>query len=181
MGTFLLLLALKVRYPDRIFLLRGNHESRQITQQYGFYKECLEKYGEIDVWRACTDLFDYLPLAATINNSIFAVHGGLSPNIKSLEDIANIDRVIEVPSEGPMCDLLWSDPSEDVEEWYLNTRGAGFQFGLPQADEFYRTNKLDIIVRSHQLCFEGYKFIFHKTLCTVWSAPNYMYRMGNLA
>lgn len=64
--TILFLFCLKVRYPDRITLLRGNHECRQITQVYGFYDECLRKYGSVNVWRHCTDAFDYMSLAAVI-------------------------------------------------------------------------------------------------------------------
>lgn len=108
--TFLLLLALKVRYPDRITLIRGNHESRQITQVYGFYDECLRKYGSPAVWRYCTEIFDYLSLSAIIDGKIFCVHGGLSPSIQYLDQIRAIDRKQEVPHDGPMCDLLWSDP-----------------------------------------------------------------------
>lgn len=112
METFLLLLALKVRYPDRITLIRGNHESRQITQVYGFYDECVRKYGSITVWRYCTEIFDYLSLSALIDGKIFCVHGGLSPSIQTLDQIRLIDRKQEVPHDGPMCDLLWSDPED---------------------------------------------------------------------
>lgn len=90
--TFLLLLALKVRYKDRITLIRGNHESRQITQVYGFYDECLRKYGSVNVWRYCTEIFDFLPLAAIIDDKIFCVHGGLSPAFDTLDEIKTIDR-----------------------------------------------------------------------------------------
>ena len=109
--TFLLLLALKVRYPDRITLIRGNHESRQITQVYGFYDECLRKYGSVNVWRYCTEIFDYLSLSSIIEDKIFCVHGGLSPSINTLDQIRVIDRKQEVPHDGAMCDLMWPDPT----------------------------------------------------------------------
>ena len=85
--TFLMLLLLKVRYPERMYLIRGNHESRSITQVYGFYDECLRKYGSVNVWKYCTEVFDYLPLAAIVNKKIFCVHGGLSPAISSIDDV----------------------------------------------------------------------------------------------
>ena len=103
--TLLLLLAYKVRYPDRITLLRGNHESRQITQVYGFYDECVRKYGNANVWKYCCDVFDYMSLSALIDESILCVHGGLSPAITMLDQIRLVDRKQEVPHEGQMCDF----------------------------------------------------------------------------
>jgi serine/threonine-protein phosphatase 4 catalytic subunit len=179
--TFLLLLALKVRYPDRITLIRGNHESRQITQVYGFYDECLRKYGSVNVWRYCTEIFDYLSLSALIEDRIFCVHGGLSPSITSLDQIRVIDRKQEVPHDGAMCDLLWSDPEDGIEGWSLSPRGAGYLFAANVVEQFCHTNKLDLICRAHQLVMEGFKFLFNKSLVTVWSAPNYCYRCGNVA
>mmetsp|Transcript_12438 Transcript_12438/g.39319 ORF Transcript_12438/g.39319 Transcript_12438/m.39319 type:complete len:306 (-) Transcript_12438:1348-2265(-) len=178
--TFLLLLALKVRYPDRITLIRGNHESRQITQVYGFYEECLRKFGSVNVWRYCTEIFDYLSLSALVDNRVFCVHGGLSPSIHSLDQIRAIDRKQEVPHDGSMCDLLWSDP-EDLEGWGLSPRGAGYLFGGDVVSQFAHTNNIDLIARAHQLVMEGYKYLFNETLVTVWSAPNYCYRCGNVA
>jgi serine/threonine-protein phosphatase 4 catalytic subunit len=178
--TFLLLLALKVRYPDRIALIRGNHESREITQVYGFYEECLRKFGTINVWRWCTEIFDFLSLAALVDGRVFAVHGGLSPSISTLDQIRTIDRKQEVPHEGAMCDLMWSDP-EDIDGWALSPRGAGYLFGGDVVNEFNQKNHIDLITRAHQLVMEGYKHMFHEALVTVWSAPNYCYRCGNVA
>jgi len=182
--TFLLLLALKVRYPDRMTLIRGNHESRQITQVYGFYDECFRKYGSANVWRMCCEVFDFLSLGALIDNKILCVHGGLSPSITTLDQvlfmIRAIDRKQEVPHEGPMCDLLWSDP-DNIENYQTSPRGAGFLFGSSVTQEFLQVNNLELIARAHQLVMEGYKTHFKDTVVTVWSAPNYCYRCGNRA
>lgn len=146
--TVTLLVALKVRYKDRITILRGNHESRQITQVYGFYDECLRKYGNANVWKYFTDLFDYLPLTAVVEQKIFCLHGGLSPSLDSLDQIRQLDRVQEVPHEGPMCDLLWSDP-DDRTGWGISPRGAGYTFGQDISEQFNHVNNLKLVSRAH--------------------------------
>ncbi|KAF8716295.1 hypothetical protein HU200_026582 [Digitaria exilis] len=130
--VFTILLLLKARYPAHITLLRGNHESRQLTQVYGFYDECQRKYGNANTWRYCTDLFDYLTLSAIINDTVLCVHGGLSPDLRAV-------------------------------------------------DQFNHINKIELVCRAHQLVQEGLKYMFDKGLVTVWSAPNYCYRCGNVA
>ncbi|XBH73647.1 hypothetical protein VPH35_100722 [Triticum aestivum] len=162
--TVTLLVSLKVRYPQRITILRGNHESRQITQVYGFYDECLRKYGNATVWKTFTDLFDYFPLTALVESEIFCLHGGLSPSIETLDNIRNFDRTQEVPHEGPMCDLLWSDP-DDRCGWGISPRGAGYTFGQDISEQFNHTNNLRLIARAHQLVMEGFNWA-HVSICS---------------
>lgn len=178
--TFMLLLSLKVRYPNRITLLRGNHESRQTTQAYGFYDEVIRKYTDPQVWELFCKVFDVLPLCAIIGSKIFCVHGGLTPILTTIDQIQRLDRKREVPDRGPICDLLWSDP-DNVPSFTISPRGAGFLFGDNAVKQFNRSNKLNLICRAHQLAVEGYLEWFDKKLFTVWSAPNYCYRGGNPA
>lgn len=180
--SLLLLLSLKIRYPDRITLIRGNHESRQITTVYGFYDECLRKYGNANVWRYCCEVFDYVSLGALVGGKggVFCVHGGLSPDIDTIDEIRTLDRKQEVPHEGAMCDLLWSDPDE-FSSWGVSPRGAGYLFGENETRKFCCKNDVSLIARAHQLVMEGYREMFNGSLVTVWSAPNYCYRCGNVA
>lgn len=115
-----------------------------------------------------------------IDENILCVHGGLSPNIKTLDEIRTIDRNQEIPHKGPFCDLVWSDP-EDINTWARSPRGAGYLFGAHVTRDFIEINKLNLICRAHQLVHEGIKYMFDEKLVTVWSAPNYCYRCGNVA
>jgi diadenosine tetraphosphatase ApaH/serine/threonine PP2A family protein phosphatase len=185
METFVLLLAYKLKYPNNIFLLRGNHECRQVNQMYGFYDEVVTRFGHPGLYSMCNELFDYLPIAALIDNKVFCVHGGLSPEIAAVEQLTTIDRIHEIPSCGAISDLCWSDPAEEggMEGWSTNQRGAGFLFGPKTVKAFCHNNGLTLIARAHQLAAEGFQWHFgtQKLLVTVWSAPNYMYRCGNKA
>lgn len=179
--TITLLICLKVLYPQTIYLLRGNHECRAVTQSYGFYDECVRKFGHAGIWRCFMELFDHLPIAATVDDRIYCVHGGISPSLPTLDDIRTLQRVAEIPSDGPFADIMWSDPSPTIEQWEHSYRGAGYLFGARAAEQFLKINDLSQIVRAHQLAMQGYQKYFNDTVITVWSAPNYAYRTKNSA
>jgi serine/threonine-protein phosphatase PPG1 len=180
--VMILLTLMKIKYPNRVYLLRGNHESRQTNQNYGFHVECLKKYNQSStVWLYINEMFDYLPLAAVIDNKLFCIHGGLSPSIQKIEDIKVLERCKDIPTEGPMADLVWSDPDENTDGFKISERGAGFLFGETVIDKFLHLNKMETIVRAHQLCKEGYLILFGGKIITVWSAPNYCGRIYNYA
>jgi diadenosine tetraphosphatase ApaH/serine/threonine PP2A family protein phosphatase len=177
--TFTLLVAYKIKYRDTFYMLRGNHESRQMSLAYGFYDENVQKFGHCGVWRLFTEVFDLLPLAAILGDRIYCVHGGLSPSISLVDQVAQLDRRMEVPIKGPIADLLWSDP-DSIGGWAQSSRGCGCIFGPKAVIQFAANNELDLIVRSHQLMVEGFGYHFNgNQLVTVWSAPNYMYRVKN--
>jgi len=179
--TISYLILLKIKYPSHVTLIRGNHETRQVTYSYGLYEEVTRKYGNSNPWNFLTDMFDHMPISALVGGKILCVHGGLSPRIKRVDQINAIDRKMEVPHDGPFSDMMWSDP-DDVEDWRVNHRGAGYLFGASVVKEFNHINGLELIARAHQLVNEGYKYWFpEESLVTVWSAPNYCYRCGNVA
>ena len=126
--TICLLLAYKVKYPENFFLLRGNHECASINRIYGFYDECKRRYS-IKLWKRFQDVFNVLPFAAIVDEKIFCIHAGLSPDLNSPDQIKKISRPTDVPDSGILCDLLWSDPEADMKGWAENDRGVSYTFG----------------------------------------------------
>ncbi|KAK1938269.1 Serine/threonine-protein phosphatase 2B catalytic subunit beta isoform [Phytophthora citrophthora] len=208
--VMLYLLLLKIRFPDKVVLLRGNHECESISSFYGFRNECRAKYG-ISAYYHFLSCFQSMPVAGLLSTSrgkILCVHGGLSPELKTIEDIQAIDRRREIPTDGLLCDLLWSDPKdpsgneEEVGQdtkatWEPNqARGCSYYFNAAATFEFLTTNNLLSILRAHEYEDEGFTFHFNSTECkkldkredksmppliTVFSAPNYCDSYGNTA
>ncbi|XP_034353779.1 serine/threonine-protein phosphatase 2B catalytic subunit gamma isoform isoform X4 [Arvicanthis niloticus] len=189
----LYLWSLKINHPKTLFLLRGNHECRHLTEYFTFKQECRIKYSEM-VYDACMHTFDCLPLAALLNQQFLCVHGGMSPEITCLDDIRKLDRFTEPPAFGPVCDLLWSDPLEDygsektLEHYTHNTvRGCSYFFSYPAVCEFLQNNSLLSIIRAHEAQDAGYR-MYRKnqatgfpSLITIFSAPNYLDVYNNKA
>ena len=144
----------------------------------------MSKYGNINIWKYFTDLFDYLPLAAVIESKIFCLHGGLSPDIKSLDQINELDRICETPMKGPLSNLLFSYPDERIG-WALIPRPRSredYIFGYDIAKEFNHNNKLNMIVSGlHRFGIDGYFWYHNKQTLTIFSVPNCSYRIGNKA
>ncbi len=172
-----LLFILKIKYPNHIYLTRGNHECHTINMMYGFYEEC-QKKANLLVWKACNKVFTLLPLAAIIDKKIFCVHGGISPKLTDIREINTIKKGTKIPDTGLLCDLMWSDPGNHQSEWENNDRGASFTFNQSAITKFMVKNNLDLICRAHQVV-DGYEFSFGHKLVTVFSAPNYCGEYGN--
>ena len=178
--TICLLLCYKIKYPDKVTLLRGNHESSVTNRIYGFYDECKRRYN-VRIWKSFTELFNYLPVAALIDDKILCMHGGLSPELKNIQNISDIPRPTDIPDTGLLCDLLWSDPDKDVAEYDENDRGVSVIFGEKIVTEFNKKNDLDLIIRAHQVVDDGYEFFAQRQLITIFSAPNYCGEFDNSA
>lgn len=200
--TICLLLAYKIKYPENFFLLRGNHECASINRIYGFYDECKRRFN-VRLWKAFTDCFNCLPVAALIDDKILCMHGGLSPDLNNLDQIRNLPRPTAIPDTGLLCDLLWSDPGKDVKGWGMNDRGVSYTFGPDKVSEFLSKHDLDLVCRAHQvkrslstfLCSiqlfvlisilqlqvveDGYEFFAERQLVTIFSAPNYCGEFDN--
>lgn len=185
----ILLYTYKILYPNSLFMIRGNHECRHLTDYFTFKEEVEHKYS-VKVYDAIMKSFDALPLAAVLNGQFLCVHGGLSPDIKTVTDILSINRFTEPPSSGPMCDLLWADPMEDfdpdVEEFFVfnQVRGCSYSYSYRAVCEFLAENRLLSVIRAHEAQDAGYR-MYRKTsqgfpsVITLFSAPNYLDAYNN--
>ncbi|KAF9881016.1 serine threonine-protein phosphatase 2b catalytic subunit [Colletotrichum karsti] len=189
----LYLWCLKIHYPKTLWLLRGNHECRHLTDYFTFKLECKHKYSE-SIYEACMESFCSLPLAAVMNKQFLCIHGGLSPELHTLDDLRNIDRFREPPTQGLMCDILWADPLEDfgqekTSDYFLHNhvRGCSYFFSYPAACNFLEKNNLLSVIRAHEAQDAGYR-MYRKTrttgfpsVMTIFSAPNYLDVYNNKA
>jgi serine/threonine-protein phosphatase PP1 catalytic subunit len=176
--TICLLLAFKIKYPNDVFLLRGNHESANVCKVYGFYDECKRRLS-VKLWKMFCNLFNHLPLTALIDNKILCMHGGISKELISISQLKTFKRPLEIPDNGIICDLLWSDPSENVVGWGPNERQVSCTFSAKVLEQFLDKNDLDLICRAHQVVEEGYEFFGEQILVTIFSAPNYLGEFDN--
>merc|ERR1719276_310677 len=176
--TICLLLSYKIQYPKSFFLLRGNHEAAGINRIYGFYDECKRRYS-IRLWKVFSDVFNCLPVSAIVDEKILCMHGGLSPELNTFQQVKNVLRPCDVPDVGLMCDLLWSDPDTSINGWAENDRGVSFVFGADIVAEFLERHDLDLLVRAHQVVEDGYEFFAGRRLVTLFSAPNYCGEFDN--
>ncbi|CAG9329083.1 unnamed protein product [Blepharisma stoltei] len=190
--VIILLYSLKVRYPDKIYMLRGNHESRNMTSYFNFRSECITKY-DLDAYDRIMESFDLLPLSSLINEKFIALHGGISPRLAAIEDIGDINRFREPPKDGIFCDILWSDPINDdygrlSSQFQPNqARGCSFVFGHEAVTKFLDRTDLISIIRGHEAQLDGFKM--HRwngsnefpSVITVFSAPNYCDTYNNKA
>ncbi|XP_022701510.1 serine/threonine-protein phosphatase PP1-like isoform X4 [Varroa jacobsoni] len=133
--TISLVLAYKIKYPNNLFLLRGNHECASINKVYGFYEECKRRYS-IKLWKVFIDCFNCLPVAALVENTIICMHGGLSPELDNLNQLRDIPRPIDIPNHGLLCDILWADPDDDVIVG-IHFRAVSLQAGARTTVEFH--------------------------------------------
>ncbi|BGP40848.1 3',5'-cyclic-nucleotide phosphodiesterase (PDEase) (3':5'-CNP) [Rhodotorula kratochvilovae] len=189
----LYLWSLKIWYPNTLFLLRGNHECRHLTDYFTFKLECKHKYSE-EVYNACMESFCTLPLAAVMNKQFLCIHGGLSPELNTLDDLRVINRFREPPTHGLMCDILWADPLEEFGNEKNNdgfvhnhVRGCSYFFTYTAACQFLERNGLLSIIRAHEAQDAGYR-MYRKTkttgfpsVMTIFSAPNYLDVYNNKA
>ena len=177
--TIMLLFLFKIKYPNNICLLRGNHECSSINKIYGFYDE-MKKRVSVKAWKNICDVFLYMPFSALIENKIFCMHGGLGPDLERIDQARLLKKPSEIPDDGIACDLLWADPSDEiVGDFGFNERGVSVTFSSEYTKYFLEENDLDLICRGHQVVEEGYEFFADQNLVTIFTAPNYTGEFDN--
>lgn len=173
-----LLFALMLKYPGHVLLLRGNHEFASINENYGFKNQILEVYESSDLYEKFNEAFSYMPLAAVISQTIFCVHGGISPALINLTAISSIQRPISA-CEGFISDLVWSDPTDSISSFEHSQRGSGFLFGPKAVEDFCNATGLKSIIRAHQCVQKGIERSCSNRVYTVFSCSNYSEGLSN--
>lgn len=166
------LLGFKALFPDRVYLLRGNHEADNVCRIYGFFDEVKRRFS-VKLFKEFTDVFNCLPISALIEDIALCMHGGLSPELRDVRQIEQIPRPLVVPDEGLACDILWSDPEAGSSGWQPSERGVSFTFGEDVAARVCKSLDIDIVLRAHQVVDEGYSFFAGRRVVTIFSASNY--------
>ena len=176
--TICLLFSFKIKCSNNFFLLRGNHECASLNREYGFYDECKRRYN-IKLWKKFVDVFNCMPYSAIVEDKIIFMHGGLSPSLKNLGQLNEIIRPTDIPDEGLLCDLVWSDPESNLKGWDENDRGVSYTFNEKIVDNFLTIHNLEVLVRAHQVVEKGYEFFNGRKCVTIFSAPNYCGEFDN--
>ena len=188
--TMALLLTYKALFPENVFLLRGNHEERDVCRSFGLQKEMENRFKFRLAYHNFLTVFDQMPLAAILDNTIFCVHGGLSREFFATEvqdlrrKFNSISRPIELHIQTLPFDILWSDPMDSKGEspvgWEVGTRGPfTFEFGHDVTNAFLEKFHLTSIIRAHQWKMPGFQAQNHEKIWTVFSAPNYCNKIRN--
>lgn len=175
--TLCTIIGLKICYPENVYILRGNHESRRINDQYGFMTEVISRFQSIAFWEIANELFDFFPVVALIDFNFFCVHGGITKNL-GIEDLFEYQRGIDIDASPLLEQITWSDPM-DEEGCKPNPRGSGSLFGPDVTEQFCHNNNINVIIRAHQYAQDGFNFCHDGHVITIFSAPNYMYEKNN--
>ena len=169
----MLLFIFKIIYPENVYLIRGNHEFRNINDIYGFKVQVSELYGPDEVYDAFNRAFDCLPLAAIIDDKLFCVHGGISPSLEDMRQLSEIRRPLPFCDIQVLKDVIWSDPSSSINWYKKSSRGDGFLFGEKAVDDFLDKFKFERIIRAHQCVKLGIDKFSRERVFTVFSSSDY--------
>lgn len=195
--TICLLFALKVKYPDQIHLIRGSHENRYVNAHYGLGEECKQRLKDDitspnSIFNHINNVFSWMPLAAIVEHKILCVHAGIGPNFTRLDSLQKIKRPLELDQEHPneysklLYDVLWSDPAtNETDTGYkpnsLRDNDNIVTYGVDKVAQFLTANKLEMIIRSHEVPLEGIKLFANSQVITISSCSNYCGTYNNLA
>ena len=168
--TVHLVMALALRNPESVVLLRGNHESDEVAQRYGFYTETIRKYS-FEVYSKYLEVFQVLPMAAVAPDTFFACHGGVPEKVTSLEEIQRCNRINLNFPDDILFQLAWNDPKEADFRFAANSRGRRVKaFGRLAFDEFMQNLEVKRMFRAHEVFPEGVKTFFDGRLTSIFSA-----------
>ncbi|MFX1366181.1 MAG: metallophosphoesterase family protein [Promethearchaeota archaeon] len=178
LDCLLIILILKILFPLKYYILRGNHETLEMNEYYGFFQDFILRFKNSNRFNEVLSIYDVLPICALINGNILCLHGGIPQDtdiIKKLkgQKCKDLKLIFNSISQG-IYQIMWNDPKSEIMGFSRSFRGPGiFFFGYEVFENFMEVNNLEYLIRAHECFPEGFKWFFNKRLLSVFSSANY--------
>ncbi|MFW9999816.1 MAG: metallophosphoesterase [Candidatus Hodarchaeota archaeon] len=174
----MIVLILKILHPSKYYLLRGNHETLEMNEYYGFFQDFISRFKNQSKFNEILSIYNLIPICALINKAILCLHGGIPEDFDILKKLQgqrcmNFKEVFNLNMQG-IYQIMWNDPKSGLEGFSDSFRGPGIKFfGYDVFENFMKYNNLKYIIRSHECFSEGYRWFFNKRLLSIFSSANY--------
>lgn len=174
----LIIFALKILYPSKYYIIRGNHENLEMNQYYGFFQDFVSRFNDQTKFNEIINVYNSLPICASINDTILCLHGGIPQDFEILNKIKgrkckDFSELFALNAQG-IYQIMWNDPKSELQGFSDSFRGPGIKFfGNDVFELFMKYNNLKYLIRSHECFPEGYRWFFNNRLLSIFSSANY--------
>lgn len=174
----LIVLALKILFPLKYYIIRGNHETLEMNQYYGFFQDFILRFNDQSKFNKILSIYNLLPICVSINKTILCLHGGIPQDTNILNKLRgqkcrDFNLIFDSIAQ-EVYQIMWNDPKSGLKGFSSSFRGSGINFfGNDVFESFMEANSLKYLIRAHECFPEGYRWFFNNKLLSIFSSANY--------